>query len=46
VDRYWPIEGAHPGVYDSRQHLDSAFGYARTRLGAWLRIKRALEVSR
>lgn len=43
VDRFWPVETQHPGVYDGRQHLDSRFGYARTRLGAWLRIKRAVE---
>lgn len=46
VDRHWPIEGAHRGVYDSRRHLDSQFGYARTRIGAWLQIKRALEANR
>lgn len=40
VTKYRLTDPVHPGVYDGRQHLDSSFGYTRTRWGAWRAIRR------
>lgn len=43
VIRYRQTDPVFPGVWDGRQHMTGYFGYARTRWGAWMQIRKALQ---